>query len=432
MASLALMTTIGFAIRPDWLRADGVVAPELAATWCSLTIRVNNEFVTTVDDARGGGLRRQIYVSAYPLAEWIAQHWWALRDHLRPSGEPSSSWRWRVNRPAWLDSHNLRAAGDGMSWPDLAILPEGATTRLSWRAAPGLADQPVTFLTAGDVLLPSEDVKLGLVGFLRTVLGRLDEHGVSDTPLQDEWAALGALDGSEIQFATAAARLGLNPFDVPEDIEKRLVDLADRYDSELWSEFLDTADPRRLEIADRWLSAARDRVPSAVEKIPVVDRVRNPTSPWGWGYEVARRLRESLGMTPTEAFPVSDYVGVLTSAGDAGGLQGYVGARSGFLGLVLPGDTHPRNPTTTSRFAQGRALGLAVCMQRDSALLDSAGTVSAKVSRAFAAELLAPAQGITECLAVLGPDSEAALEAVASRFQVSPMVVNHQYENQLV
>jgi Zn-dependent peptidase ImmA (M78 family) len=54
-----------------------------------------------------------------------------------------------------------------------------------------------------------------------------------------------------------------------------------------------------------------------------------------------------------------------------------------------------------------------------------------KVARAFAAELLAPADGIRRILNELDSSDNSALEAVARHFEVSPLLVRHQYDNQL-
>jgi Zn-dependent peptidase ImmA (M78 family) len=65
-------------------------------------------------------------------------------------------------------------------------------------------------------------------------------------------------------------------------------------------------------------------------------------------------------------------------------------------------------------------------------LVTAAYTDRQKVERAFAAELLAPAQGVAERL---GNDGVAVtsedIEAVAQHFDVSAMVIQHQVENQL-
>lgn len=97
------------------------------------------------------------------------------------------------------------------------------------------------------------------------------------------------------------------------------------------------------------------------------------------------------------------------------------------VGLVLPAE--PSANEASRRFAQARALGLSLLTERRLLLLDPAHTDLSKTSRAFAAEPLAPAAGIAEYLDVLPSATGAALEAVAGRFAVSPLLVQHQYDN---
>ena len=54
-----------------------------------------------------------------------------------------------------------------------------------------------------------------------------------------------------------------------------------------------------------------------------------------------------------------------------------------------------------------------------------------QVARAFAAELLAPAEGIRQFLDRLGRQDDLALESTARHFGVSPILIRHQYDNQL-
>jgi len=68
---------------------------------------------------------------------------------------------------------------------------------------------------------------------------------------------------------------------------------------------------------------------------------------------------------------------------------------------------------------------------RQTFVLSSARVYSERAAGAFAAELLAPAEGIRAALAVLGKQTDAAFEAVARHFGVSPLLVRHQYDNQI-
>ncbi len=97
------LSDAGLQLLVDWERAEGVTSAALAATWCRLEIRVADRIVTAVEDRRTSSMRRAVYTSAYPLAEWIAENWWLLRAHVRPSAVPRESWTWpRVTLQPWL------------------------------------------------------------------------------------------------------------------------------------------------------------------------------------------------------------------------------------------------------------------------------------------------------------------------------------------
>lgn len=435
MASMARVS--GLELMLEWEAADGVTAPELGATWCRLQIRVEGRFVTAVEDTRTDALRRGVYTSAYPLAEWIAEHWWLLRRHVRPSAEARASWSWsHAARRPWLYAHNVRAAGGGLPWPDLTIVPEGAVTRLVWTAGPGLHEQPVAFLTSGEAFLPSDAVTDALAGFVNQVVVRLDDAGIVNTPLQQEWQLIGSSGTEEIKFAEAVARLGLDPFDVPDELADDVIALAEALEPGVLDEFLNSARPDELRRALGWLTQAqqhaqtlaRPRLGTPLDWLGDFARSQG-AQPWEVGYAAAGAYREQLHLTPPDPFPIADFVAVTSLEASSAGLQGLVVADERSVGLVLPADVGAND--ASQRFAQARALGLSLLSSRQMLLLDPSHTDLSKASRAFAAELLAPAAGISQYLDVLPAVTGAAFEAIAVRFNVSPLLVQHQYDNQL-
>lgn len=413
----------------DWETVHGVTDAALAATWCRLQLRVGDHIVTAVEDSRTGDMRRAVSTSAYPLAEWIAEHWWALGQHVRPSAVPPRLWSWQhVQRQTWLRSHNLRAAGGGMPWPDLTIMPEGTTSRLLWTAGPSLAGQPLTFLTSGSEALDAKDVSEALERFVEQVLDRLDDAGVRDTVLHKEWRLLQECDDEEAAFAVAAARLGLDPFDVPEKVEAAIESIATATDDEaLLREILDTADPVHLDDAARWLADATDyarRLPRPAV-VSTSALVADPARPWKLGYAIAQAYRRQVAPDVMASFPVEAYVGMARLDERRGALPGLVSADESSVGLVLPSTS--AITSTAQRFAQARALGLSLLSGRRLFVLDPASTELARASRAFAAECLAPAAGI----AAHGKEEDLDFEEVAEVYKVSPKLVEHQYDNQL-
>ncbi|XBB67199.1 hypothetical protein ABFU82_24320 [Nocardioides sp. WV_118_6] len=317
-----------------------------------------------------------------------------------------------------------------MSWPDLTLVPEGVVTAVAWRAG-GAPSQTVRFLENGVAYVRSDEVERELRRFIHEVLDRLEESG-RKTALSEEWSAVTAMDEQEAAFARAAARLGLDPYSLPESVADDIVAISEELDVELLDEFLDSANPTSLRTAVQWLTQAREVVREVAVSEPIDDLRRelhtgNQPVPYLRGYALARELRRKLDLSPTEPVDLAPLVSNAVLQTPSGGLEGFVRADD-HVRLVLPGAE--LSPSAV-RFAEGRSLGLALAGSRSDYLLDPARTDSMKQARAFAAELLAPAEGIATFLAELPASTDAAFEAIARRFQASALLVRRQYENQL-
>lgn len=437
--------TSGLRLLSEWDKPDGVAAPELAATWARLEMWADSTCITQVEDVEVGSARRGIYCSLYPLAEWVAFNWWFLQAHSRPASLWASSSAWSAQRPTgqppWLKHHNVRMAGDGFAWPDLAVLPAGDLTRIVWRADRGQSlSRPIKYLVDGDAEMPSARVTHVLAEVVESVIARLEERGITTSVLADEWRAVTAASPEEQEFCIAAARIGSDPYALSPDLAQLLEDAADELDGGLLEDFLDAVDPTRLRAGLDWVAQTSSEI-RELERLPSTElqELRRqatgldepvPDLPWSRGFRQARRVRELMGLSPTQ--PVS-LEGLLTSEAsryEARGFQGLGGlTRQGGATLIL---SRPL-PEDASRFAAARALWhFAVGSDSDRFLLTSAHGDRQRIARSFAAELLAPADGIRERLGDGGSTaSEEDIERVAMSFGVSPIVVGHQILNQL-
>lgn len=246
------------------------------------------------------------------------------------------------------------------------------------------------------------------------------------------------MNDEERQFCRAVARLGLDPHSVAERTAHDVVVIAASLPEELLDDFFDSADAASLAAAAEWTrratmaaNRAAARAPRALDRLyeaasPAADSAP-PTleRPWTTGYAMARLVRDELHVRSTDRFDVSPWVGEAVLKAPSAGIQGTVAVDRGHCGVVLGGNR-------TSPFGRARALGrvLARPHQR-SFILSAARGRDERVARAFAAELLAPAEGIREMLIALGKQDDSALEAVAKSYRVSPLLVRHQYDNQL-
>jgi hypothetical protein len=432
--------------RIEWLDAPGVTTPELACTWARQEIWVGGRCVSQVE-APDGTLRRSVYGSVYPLAEWIAANWWILIGHIRPSAVETRYWTWpNVRAYPWLASHNFRGAGDGMAWPNLTLVVEGAVSQICWAPDLEYARRPIRFASEGVAALATRDVIEGLASIVDRVLERLSEEGLPKTKLAEEWEAIARTSPDEREFCLTAAKLGLDPYSVPDDVAADIISVASELSPELVSDFFDSADPAALSVAARWIKRAvvsaektavkaRESLRSlhgaiSTETDPGRAAVDNGDErPWITGYSMAKSVRHQLGIGEMDLFDTSPWVGLGESNAPSSGIQGVAVVSSDRVGLILG---LPRTGVSVNRFGQARALGRVLLRPGQTQfVLSPVRGNDEKVARAFAAEILAPAAGIQRYLTTLGKTDDSAIEAVASRYRVSPLLVRHQYDNQI-
>lgn len=151
--------------------------------------------------------------------------------------------------------------------------------------------------------------------------------------------------------------------------------------------------------------------------------------PWQTGYAMAWQLRRELELSSTDYFDIAPWVGIGAVNGPSHGIYGCATVREDRCGVVLGAKGFG---PATARFGQARALGRALTSEgQHQFVLSKARSHDERVARAFAAELLAPADGIRTILDSAQESGDIALEAAAMQFQVSPLLVRHQYDNQI-
>ncbi|WP_405086709.1 ImmA/IrrE family metallo-endopeptidase [Microbispora sp. NBC_01389] len=429
----------------EWEQAPGVMARELKETWARIEISVGDDWVTLVQDHASGASRRSIYAPLYPLAEWIAYNWWFLKADSRPASYCNIS---RARRPKehpdvlrrFHQRHGMRSSGDGFLWPDLLIIPEGRETRLVWsRDRTSSREHPTRFISQGEAQIEATLVsdRLGLI--VTGVIARLEERGVRGTPLATEWQSIQAADEEEAEFCLAAARLGLDPYSDARKFEPEILRVAQELGGQVYVDFLNAVDPGLIGRTLNWVKQARDKVnelpaqasESAALSLREAIRgagLRHHTLPWRQGWSQAREVRQALELEPDEVFDPTELVSSVLDITADPGIQAAGNVPTQKRPLVVVGHSYP---ATAERFTLSRALWHVIYEDDPFFLVTAAYTDRHKIERAFAAELLAPAEGIAEELGNLRMISAEELERIAEHFRVSTFVVQHQVENQL-
>jgi|HubBroStandDraft_3_1064219.scaffolds.fasta_scaffold46131_3 hypothetical protein len=423
----------------EWQDPGGVNAPELRATWASLAVRVDDQAVTHIASQHERAVREHIYVSLYPLAEWLTRSWFVL---FHESGSPT-----RIDRHFRL-RHDLRAAAEGFAWPALRLYGGDAFVQLVWKQ---YKHEPsgIEFLSSGDAHVHRASAEQAIFDLISSVVARLDESGVSATPLQQDWQFIQSLDTEEREFCRTVSQLGLDCFNLDATLADRIISSFERLDSGVAEDVLALVNINNIEQTVSWFEHGRTVLHERGQQMFGIDRLRNaitklPTlrsggiKPWTYGYDAARQFRESLGVGPDRPVDLSDVFGIddddndaLVIAGpDLKGLEALIEPQqdSAYVGLL---QSRPGAQKLLRRKFDICRAGLGAVLSQPGSMSVVAETYSAqqKAARAFAAEFLAPAEGIKLKIDAAEVVSDADVEDIADFFAVTPAVISHQIEN---
>ena len=421
----------------DWLDADGINGPELSATWASLRIRAGDSTITRVLDDRAKTVREFVYVPLYPLAEWLATNWWFLTHEMEnPAREGDLDFHRR---------HALRTGREGYAYPDLEMVTIGARTRLAWKRDV-LRWTHVEFLDQGETWVDSDVFRDACADLIDQVIRRLAAFDITGTLLQDEWEAIQSVAPEEAQFCHAAAGLGWDPYDLDDARRTLILDLADRLGNLLceavaafgendlrpWFAIVDD-----FEQARRFNSLSLESLRSFRDD--ALASVGWSRDPWTAGYDCARRLRRHLDLDG-EPLPTMERLAsaleedraaverVTTKPVGLGDWPKLVDAVVTRNEAELPAFAFRRRSEESRRFHFCRALAEVVFSPGSDTFLTRAHSERQQRNRAFAAEFLAPSEGLRSRVSGSVADSDD-IDELATEFGVSSLVIEHQVRN---
>lgn len=432
-----------FEIHVEWQEAPGVRDPLLAQTWARLEFRLDGRPMTRYWSDRARSLRDGVYGSVFPLAEWIANNWWSLMfEGLRHHPAEVSA---RTERPRatearqWLRRHNLFTCREGMAYPDLTIFRKEDEVVLGWFPDPPITTTQGRFMDGGMVAIDRASLEAALESLVESVLERASEAGgESFDGLAELWEAISASrrDHEEAAICQRLAMLGEDPYAV--DPSQPLLDQP-LFSSELVQDLLSASS---LEALTRDMSCTKALLASLPPAEPHVSRAsrlaprdRGELLPYRAGYSRASEVRKRLGLSDDQ--PLRDLDGVIerlmgrleqawrVRRGQQTGIEAAVQVNG-----VAAISSVERPLKSDQRFLLARALHHWLYVTKGAApqrLLTKGHDWLQASSRAFAAELLAPASALSRRMAG-GADWEQHDE-LAEEFEVSPMVIAHQIAN---
>lgn len=417
-------------IDSEWIDLDPDVKPEFDATFGRLGINANGAWLTAFETQHGARGDR-IEVPAYPLAEWIAENWWALLHE--PEKEPSSK-----HDPGFRARHWLGTAREGFALPDAWIFSGGRESIEIQSKATLLSHARMVFPTEMSAQLVGGEVELALRIFVASVITRLDEKGYKDTLLQQIWSVFNELDQNERKFARLLGAMGLSPYSEEGGIEIILNDFMKSASERVTEDLCEASDE------GDFVGAAEDTLRSLKEldNEPEIDlssifsigqlRARKP---WRLGLDAANAVRARLNINPADREGGTRFFDHLSLSDFLSGNRGFREAEDPVVHGSLRRSANRlqtnliRIRPESRRFDAARSCFLAWNQASEGErLITKARVPDQQASRAFAAELLAPIQYIRSRTSnnLLSPFRAA---EIADELSVSQAVVTWQANN---
>jgi len=416
----------------DWV--DAGPSPDIAMgrTMGQLSIQVNGETVTSVRDCKTDARRDHVVVPLLSVAEWVVGNWCHIWHEI-----PDTTVDMTRQKTGFEQRHSLAFAGDGFLFPKLTMAPSvDGMEQLRWtRWQPQHAR--IEFVAEGNASVARRQLQNELEGIVEAVLERLRGFGRQQDlvvpDLQDSWRAIKELDPDEREFCRAAALLGVDPFTVHQEAAEAIATFWQRTAPAIREDMLAGLEDSTLPQASPWLDQTREMLErqdgeSGTEWAAV--RGGLPTvqtgQPWEQGYALAKSLRHSLDCGDgrfdfaSSGQPALHY---RETAMPSSRIEGLVAPSTPACAIAS------RRGETAKRFLLARALG--DYMGRSEVglgILASMDTVRQAQSRAFAAELLAPAESLRTRFDGREPENNV-IRSLGQEFDVSTWVIKHQIEN---
>ncbi|MEQ9668759.1 ImmA/IrrE family metallo-endopeptidase [Coleofasciculus sp. G2-EDA-02] len=401
---------------------------EIQQTMGMFGLRVGDISLTQNEDTFSKTIRDTVFVSAYPLAAWIASSWWRLIFEPLPPTKAKPSVDWRM-------AHELTAANQGFIWPRLILASDTELIQIWSTPSKAVDQQSVRYINGleGSCSINLHEFERTAQTFIETVISRLNATGVHNTSLANLWQEVQEerSDTYSSQYRRCEAELGFDPDECSESLVEDTLNLAEQIGIKTLSELAPACskDLSEAKPLSEILKQIQESGLTGNPDISIDDSVSpdTPQAPWQRGNKVASLLRDAIDI-PENSIPddtLYDLLGLKKSEYEA-----WTPPRRQHISVAVPlkenrFNFHPRKKhPIAKRFELARLIGDYLFYDnRGESWLTSTDlrTSRQKYQRAFAAEFLCPLSSLQDYLD--SDYSESAIEDAGDHFQVSSQTV---------
>jgi hypothetical protein len=421
--------TRDFSLSARWLAGD-LEDPLEQVTYAELLLSVAGQSVGGMYQPETGAAYDGPRLPAIVLAEGLTRRWWTLLH------EPQRTLERQPRDEAFEARHRLDSLTPGYVFPPLGLWSAGETMSAQM-FSPDLRFQTQRFQppeSSEPWSLNRGEVEEELNAFVQNTLDRISQLNCHADELKESWDRIIAstLDPEEREWCVNSGRLGLDPYD-PDT--PNLARISSGISESLFGDICEAADEAGLQRTCDWVRSASSRLPLAqpisLQSFGTPPRRELSLPGYKHGYDAAKmlRLRLKLPLDPPRAV---DQVLGGADRKEQGSLddhapdtiEGLIRRQLGEFRAAVPA----RSPRQR-RFRLCRATYLAWrAGSNTEAAATPAETFRQQASRAFAAELMAPASLIKERFGRIGLTSRS-VDKLADEWMCPPRTIVHQARN---
>ncbi len=405
----------------EWQHEAVNAAPEERATVADLRLFLNERNVT--QHMLGDSVSDHVTVALYGLVNGVVHDWWSIFGA----------------RDQEISLKNYRT---GYLIPDIRIKFDGAVFEIAAFES-AYTDPDLRFWGGTTEVLSRAEGEAWLSSLIKDVLAQLRSQGIRGTSAMQRWRRVQLSQRSgEREFCEAAGSLGLDPYQIADDVADFIEKAEAIFKGESLVEFMsgsrEVDHSRLIGWVDRMthmkglkyrLADLRAIVESIAHEVPL----GRAEPAWAAGYRRARAMRRKLDLKQNHRFgSFQDLARLLGASGNynlapkVNGINAL--RREAFNDIHVHIRNHGESESASARhlFALARAIGDAACFPEPetSPINRLRQAFRQAAGRAFAAEFLAPIEEIRSM-----QEDEHDEYSIANEFGVSTMVIEHQVEN---
>lgn len=413
----------------NFVDTKDIKTPILSNTFAKLAITINEKRITEHVGPEHN-IEQEIFVSLYPLVQWLVSNWWCINYEVE-------NFERKLDSP-YEERHCIKFWNDGFSFPDIKFFCSGENIIIQSKP---LNDKYSGnyFINHAESTISRDDFGKVLTVVINRVIERLRETACPDNDLIEAWNSINSVTEDERRYCSICGLLGSEPYELTNEDESLIISTSELVPSEIWDDFFSSSTIKSLTKDAKSYVSSLKWIRSNATNLPKLKEMKTSISPsfvgtpWEKGYQAAKYVRHLISY---DGIPI-DFNTLVSLFGI--GRRQYSAIKFDtdkfFYGLTATNKkSSPAFVINSTRpdqqkfifsrlihdylFQPSRRIHLALSSYFD----------QQKTNRAFSAEFIAPANEIKKFLPTTSISSEL-IDSIAKNLNAPYFVIRHQIEN---